>query len=298
MICIGVDWSGARGEFHRGIQVAEATAGARDLHLVPPPNPRGWSRASVIDHITHRAETGKVLAGIDFAFAHPRAEDGRYYPGLEASPTSAPALWQAVEDCNHDTPHLYGGGIWQHPGYAGYYNAPIRHADGRPGRGEKFASRRRLTEVMAARVNGRHPSPTFNCVGPAGVGTGSLAGMRLLHQLKDQATIWPFFMPEPSRNLILVEIFPSLYFTMAGVKDRAKKAAPLDELNRALRFFNTDPVAAITGNLPDHDDMDALVSAAAMRHLAAAPDAFDLPHEALASARHEGWIFGVDFAKE
>ena len=36
------------------------------------------------------------------------------------------------------------------------------------------------------------PSTTFNCVGPGAVGTGSLAGMRVLGTLNKKFNIWPF----------------------------------------------------------------------------------------------------------
>ena len=56
-------------------------------------------------------------------------------------------------------------------------------------------------------------------VGPAGVGTGSLAGMRALHHLSDIAHIWPFDdAATASRPLHLVEIFPSHYFALAGIR--------------------------------------------------------------------------------
>ena len=287
---IGVDWSGARGEFHKGIQVAEAQADDAAPQIITPPHPRGWSRAAVLDHLRQRAATRSVLAGIDFAFAHPFGDAG-YYPGSGTHLPDAPALWQMVEDVNAGQDHLYGGGIWQHPQYGSYYNAPIAG-----GRGADFTSRRRLTEVVSAKVNGRHPSPTFNCVGPAGVGTGSLAGMRMLHRLAGEAAIWPL-LPRDGAALTVTEIFPALYFAMAGVTDRQKKADPLTAVNTALASWGSRGVTTIAERLPDHDDVDALISAAALRRLASRGMP-ELPADATEITRCEGWIFGVGWAKD
>lgn len=286
---IGIDWSGAKGECHRGIQVAEAENGVTPPQIIPAPDRRGWSRQAVIDHLKRRSRDQTVLAGIDFAFAHPFGDEG-YYPGAENTPKDAAALWQMIDAVNQSQDHFYGGGIWHDPQFGPFYNAPLKD-----GRGRWFASRRRVTETVAAAINGRHPSPTFNCVGPAGVGTGSLAGMRVLHHLKDDAEIWPLDLGRRA-NLTLAEIFPSLYFSMAGVTDKAKKADPLQGLNTALAWWGSDGVEQIADRLPDQDDSDALVSAAALRYLGTG-GLPDIPPQYAAAARLEGWIFGVGWDK-
>ena len=291
---IGIDWSGAKGAHHRGIQLAAASMGDAAPLIIPPPDPKGWTRADVAAYLTDRKAAGlHILAGIDFAFAHPFGGDG-YYPGLKDGPQNPTALWALIDEINHDHDHLYGGGLWGHPELRRYYNAP-QNKDGRGGRGDLFASRRRLTENVAARMNNRSPSPTFNCVGPAGVGTGSLAGMRVLHRLKDTASVWPFHQVTDlgQGSLTLVEIFPALYFTMAGVKDAAKKSAPLNALNHGLSYFDTGPCDAIADHVPDHDDLDALISAAALRHLHCPLRIFPIADEDRPHALREGWIFGA-----
>ena len=84
---------------------------------------------------------------------------------------------------------------------------------------------------------------------------------------------------------------------MAGVTDRQKKADPLAALNTALDSWGSGGVATIAERLPDHDDVDALISAAALRRLAyrGMPE---LPAEATEITRCEGWIFGVGWAKD
>jgi len=300
-IFLGIDWSGAQGEYHRGIQVALALPGHACPEILPPPASAGWSRSEILDLLLDFKNRGRsVLAGIDFAFAHPLAEEVGYFPGSPASPKTPEELWQAVEMASADEAHLYGGGIWGHPEFRHYYNAPKRR-DGRGGRGERFSSRRRMTEIMAARVNGRSPSPTFNCVGPAGVGTGSLAGMRLLHRLERQAWIWPIMeadQPEDKGRLAVVEIFPSLYFSMAGISDRMKRDDPLSAVNSALAFYQAEPAASLAENLPDQDDSDAMISAAALRDLHCPHQIFPIDVGVDYQARHEGWIFGVGYARQ
>lgn len=298
---LGIDWSGASGQYHRGIQVALAEPGHACPGIVSPPSRQGWSRVEILELLLDLREKGRsVLAGIDFAFAHPASETSGYFPSCTASPKIPEDLWQAVEKASMEEPHLYGGGVWGHPELRRYYNAPKRR-DGRGGRGELFSSRRRMTEIMAQKVNGRSPSPTFNCVGPAGVGTGSLAGMRLLHRLKGFASIWPIMPAEPGGRecrLAVVEIFPSLYFSMAGISDRVKRDDPLAALNSALSFFGAEPATSLAEKLPDHDDMDAIISAAALRNLHCPHHIFALDPGARRHARQEGWIFGVGYARQ
>lgn len=304
---IGIDWSGGQAEHQKGIQVAEMGLGVSAPCLIDPPHPKGWSRASVISHLNaHKAQGKRVLAGIDFAFCHAYADKGEYFPSYAESPKTPSGLWQLVDQTCQDFPHYYGGGIWGHRQLRQYYNAPICR-DGRGGKGVRFQSRRRKTEMIAAEVNNRTPSPTFNCVGAAGVGTGSLAGMRMLHAMEDDAWIWPLSDAEKVKSLkaqsanegllALVEIYPALYFTMAGVKDAFKKAAPLDALNQGLTFFGAEPIASIAENLPDHDDIDAMISAAALRSLHDPQDIFPISDQDRPAAMREGWIFGAGSSK-
>ena len=282
---VGIDWSGAKGAAHRGISVFSCGPGHQQPKRVPPPhNKRAFCRADVITYLEAEAQSAKVLAGIDFAFAYPIDAQGHYFPELPKSafqPSSATELWQLIDGICHDSPDYYGGAIWDHADYGPFYNAPA----GR--KGVKFQSRRRLTEIVARKV--KSPSPTFNCVGPAGVGTGSLAGMRLCHHFAKTASIWPFF-EVPSANLTLVEIFPSYYFTLAGLRPVKGAQAEPEGLSRALAYFGSQGVSQDFQALgPDADDADALISAAALRHFAKD----EMLWETLPVARREGWIFGV-----
>lgn len=285
---VGIDWSGAKGNAHRGISVFICEAGTElPRKIDPPQEKRAFSRGDVIDLLQSVSKRGRVLAGIDFAFAYPVDEAGHYFSNLSgaANPQSAPALWQLVDNVNADAPDYYGGLMWDDAHYGPYYNAP----NGR--KGTRFRSSRRATERAASAV--KSPSPTFNCVGPAGVGTGSLAGMRLCHALAGEAEIWPF-THRPEATLTLVEIFPSYYFKCAGVNPVKGAQAKPEFLNQALRFYHCADVGDdFIAAGPDHDDADALIAAAALRTLSSNKNTWQVP----ALAAREGWIFGVKSAK-
>lgn len=283
---VGIDWSGAKGPYQPGLALAVCCEGTDAPEIVRPENARYWSRQAIADWLKQKARSKRILAGIDFAFAYPvcdlmGAECG-YFPAYKDSPEHARDLWHLIDTVNAEQPHLYGGAIWQHPVLADYYNAPNK-------RGTLFVSRRRLTEIKARPI--KSPSPTFNCVGPAGVGTGSLAGMRLLSQMAHMAHVWPFdnsFHPE--RNLTLVEIFPSYYFALSGLRPQKGVQGQPDNLNRALAYFGSAAVGhTVQPGGPDFDEADALISAAALRALSKDRQIWDVKGIAL----REGWIFGV-----
>ena len=72
---IGIDWSGAKGQFISGIQLAIARPGTTVPETVLPPKNDHWSRQDVMTFLIDQAAqvpAGKpLLVGIDFAFAHP-----------------------------------------------------------------------------------------------------------------------------------------------------------------------------------------------------------------------------------
>ena len=282
---VGIDWSGAKGHAHRGISIFTATAGdGLPVKQMPPEGKKAFSRADVITYLEALSKKGSVLAGIDFAFAYPVDEASHYFPDLEdetLQPHDALSLWALIDKINQTADDYYGGLIWDHDPLGAYYNAPSGRKGGR------FQSRRRQTEEAAKSV--KAPSPTFNCVGPAGVGTGSLAGMRLCHHFTSSATIWPFYKKQEAA-LTLVEIFPSYYFKLAGVTPIGADYTKAPSINKALGFFEASPVSDdFSAEGPDADDADALISAAALRFLSKDEHYWDVP----LIARREGWIFGV-----
>ena len=302
----GIDWSGARGPRQPGIQLSLAVPGDSESGGgVPvslfPDDGRAWGRDGIRDWLIAQATASArpLLAGIDFAFAHPFHDVGAYYPGLaDASPDvpnpvpdSPAALWARVEaECGGD-PHLYGGAMFAAPGLGDYYLSPRNHA------APHYASRRRLTE-QAARASARAPSPTFKAIGADNVATGSMAGMRLIHALKaalgPRLAVWPFDPVTPARldhlDLVLVEIFPSYYFHRAGFNPAKNAAADASFMTSALAAYGSAGVGAdYAPRGADADEADAMISAAALRWFAGQPDSWTTPPE----AAKEGWIFGV-----
>jgi hypothetical protein len=198
---------------------------------------------------------------------------------------------------NEASPHFYGGGMFHHPVWGSYYLAPPHYY------APRYSSRRRVTEI-AAKIAGRSPSLTFKAVGADNVSTGSMAGMRFIHHLRQQLgvqlAVWPFDDPRqcwPSARLVLVEIFPSFYFYRAGIAPVKKANAQADFLNRALGFYNSAGVPKqFIPKGADADEADAIIAAAALRHFAqdTSQTMFDLQGPTEFAARREGWIFGVD----
>jgi hypothetical protein len=191
-------------------------------------------------------------------------------------------LWEKIDNINNKLANFYGGGIWSKEPYSNYYNSPIS-------KGTLYKSRRRFTEIEAK--NKIHsPSPTFNCVGPGAVGTGSLAGMRVLNVLKNKINIWPFNNSILQKKSVAVEIFPTYYFRYARVKPEKNIGYALDKINQALSHYGCNSLSKdiIIGG-PDQDDADAIVSAAAMRYFSNNRNCWNVPKV----SKKEGWIFGV-----
>ena len=298
---VGIDWSGAKGQFLAGIQLAMARPGTSVPDTILPLKNDHWSRQDVITFLIDQAAqvpAGEpLLVGIDFAFAHPFADCGGYFPDCDDAPKDAIALWRLVDKVNKDSPHFYGGGMFRHPVWGAYYLAPPNFF------APRYDSRRRVTE-LAAKASGRSPSPTFKAVGADNVSTGSMAGMRCIHYLREtlgaQLMIWPFDnlgQCWPYVKLVLVEIFPSYYFHLAGMVPAKQAAAQAGFLNAALDFYNSAGVPPqFIAKGTDADEADAIIAAAALRYFAqqATKTMFCLPAPISVIARKEGWIFGVD----
>ena len=306
---IGIDWSGAKGPRQQGIQVACALPGNAPPRRIDCPVGGNWGREFVFDWLLALVQgsvtlpdapgsldDGPILVGIDFAFAHPFMDEGVYYPNLSEmeQPSNPAALWRATDEICDPDPFLYGGRVFTTLPWADYYLSPHNHE------APRFANRRRVTEHAAKRA-GRSPSLTFKAIGADNVATGSMAGMRLLHRLKsalgNDLTIWPFddlALGGRQSSLVIVEIFPSLYFQAAGFNPARNAAADTAFLSKALAAYQSKGVSndfQVRGS--DADEADALISAAALRHFASISESWSLPFAVEQAARTEGWIFGV-----
>jgi hypothetical protein len=277
---VAIDWSGAKGARHAGIQIAEAELGQTECRLVFPANGERWSRPEVIDYIVKLGEK-PTLVGIDFAFSIPWDNDllGPRQIG------DVRALWALVESLCAKVPDFYAGPVWtseQSP-----FRPYILHAKHR-GQHYRRSYRRKVDDVEGKAIS------IYHMIG-AQVGAGSFSGMRMLHRIATHhgksVAIWPFDSIEKAKTTI-VEIYPSFFYRRAGV-DRPRRldllASNHDELDRALSFYDGRRQRGVACR--SVDQADALVAAAALRKLADSA-AFMYP-ESRGFDRREGWIFGV-----
>ena len=279
---IGIDWSGDKNNIQKGISVAECIKGNKVPQIVKPLDHLYWTRTTLIEWLYKEIKSQRNLIGFDFAFSYPFYDRCSYFPGIKDSPINSEKLWKLIEDNNSNAKNFYGGEIWKNKTYGKFFNSPKL-------KGSHFASRRRYTERFAKKKI-LSPSPTFNCVGPGAVGTGTLAGMRILNLLKNKTKIWPFDELNFSTKTVIVEIFPSYYFRLSKIKPEKKVGYTIDNINKSLEFFNSKPLKKnqIIGG-PDQDDADSIISSAALRFLSTDKKIWNVPN----SSKKEGWIFGV-----
>jgi hypothetical protein len=290
---IGIDWSGAAGEYQAGIQIAEIDRDTKRLRLVRPKGQSQWSRQSVLDFIT-AASDGRTLVGFDFAFSLPWNSGLASLPACFAGLSGARQLWTFIDDFCSDMPFLHAGPIWQ------AQESPFRPfikfwSRANEYQGDLFnGGQLRKTEV-AAQAGGLRPKSVYRLAGHQ-VGAGSFAGMRLLNRVaraqKSEIAIWPFESIAAAR-VVIAEIYPAAFYRLAHCSrptpKQVKSGAHAGIASAALSLFG----ARYDRRIPDSiDAIDALISAAAMMRLAQNPallGTFDDPD----ISGNEGWIFGI-----
>lgn len=287
-IFIGIDWSGARRSRNNKIRVAVCEPGESTPVLVMPSDGMNWSRDATVRWLIHEVKQKRVLAGIDFAFAYPYCDRNSYFPLHRSVPKSASILWRTVETICEAEPDFYGGSFYRNrtTKFSEYFCVP-------PHKGRYFDSRRlRKTEQVCANKGVRPASP-FKCIGPDQVGPGSVAGMRVLHLLHTShgktLSIWPFDNLVADKST-LVEIFPRLFFAIAGQSPQGWKDEQV--INAVLQYYLSKPLPYQKSTTYSEDDIDAIISAAALRYLSRYGDVWfsqDMDDE---TRTHEGWIFG------
>ena len=288
---VGIDWSGAVGERHRGIAVALCREGSHAPHLVHPGH--RWSRQDVARWLIEDMPRD-TLAGLDLGMALPFSDRGAYFPGWPQSPSNAPALWALIEQTCAEDPHLAATSFVDHPEAAEHFR---RHG-GREGRyfGENGTpggrGRLRVTE-RAQEAMGCRPYSNFNLVGAAQVGKSSLTGMRLLHRLAPHMAIWPFD-PLPEHGPVITEIYTTIAAMAAGRPPGRSKMRSNEELDSALESLGSKPAGG-HGPIDDHAS-DAILTAAWLRTAAHRPELWH-PDGLDAVAQTEGWTFGAVWGK-
>lgn len=286
---LAVDWSGAKGARQKGIALAIARAGGGAPALLPLPDPKGWARSEVLTLLLALREP--TLIGLDLGISLPFVDAGAFFPGWDASPADARALWALIDRLCADDPHLEAGGFVTHPEASRYF----RH--GKDATGDRFLlpgaatreGRFRIAET-AQRGQGVRPVSNFNLVGAAQVGKSSLTGMRMLHRLGGRVPVWPVD-PLPETGSVLTEIYTSVAARLGGVTGATTKIRSFEALNDALDALGSAPVKG-SGPIDDHSS-DALLTAAWLRHVHTNRELWHPPALTEAVARTEGWTFGA-----
>jgi len=287
---MAIDWSGARGERHKGIAVALCGEGEAAPRLLRPPAHAQWSRPDVLDLLLHGLPAD-TLVGMDLGISLPFADAGAFFPGWPQSPPDARALWAMVDALCTEDAHLSAGAFVDHIKISPYFR---RHG-GRegaqfhlPGAAHR-RGRMRVTEEAQARA-GCKPYSNFNLVGAAQVGKSSLTGMRLLHRLAARLPVWPIDAL-PASGSVVVEIYTTLAAVAAGRTAGRAKMTDHAAVDTALRTLGSRPTGQ-SGSIDDHS-ADALVTAAWLRTVSHRQDLWHPPELTPALAATEGWTFGA-----
>jgi hypothetical protein len=271
---VGIDWSGDKNPWQRGLKVAIAYPGCAPPCLVEcPGGGSGWSRTEVVRWIADEFQGRRALIGIDFAFGFPQV----------ALPGNIVLDWEYAEKVCAHAPNFYGGDFFRPPILAHSHLVNSRWLP----KDRYSANHLRMTDLVAMETSGARPQSIFNAVGPAQVGPSSISGMRALRFLRqiceDRIAIWPF--DEVTRSgSVIVEIFPRYYPLARG---KSARLAGRKELNAALAAYESE---AVRRGPESEDEADALLAAAALRLLSSQDALFTMPDHAI---RSQGWIFGV-----
>jgi len=283
---VGIDWTGAQPA--RGVAVAEADAAGRVAPVLSPG--RHWRRDEAVDWLLARLRRGgRLLVGIDCAFALPWVPGEGYLDGRVPFARDLFDLWDLVEEASGGAPDHFAGACVADPRFSPSFwvrgTKPAHWGDG--------STKRRRAELVAAETRVGNPVSVLNlAAGPKQVGKASLAGMRALRRLRREAgdalAVWPAEAPEG--RSVVTEIFPTLFRRRAG--GRIDKITERDVLADAVERLGATLAAEVPQRFDDHLG-DAMISAAGLRALAGDPAVWSPRGLEPDMARREGWIFGV-----
>lgn len=272
-----IDWSGAKGDRHRGIAFATCDAGDAAPVLIAPPD-RAWSRGAILDWLLAHRDS-PMLVGFDFSFSAPFVERGAHLPG-ETVTVSARELWAYVDAHSDDADLGAAAFLDRRRGRHFYLGA----ADG----AKADFLHWRMCEIVPG--GGTKPSTVYDAIGAAQVAKASFAGMRLLHHLGGRVPVWPFD-PPPPRGMLIVEIYTAIAARAAGLRKGLSKLRTGNALDAALAALGSRPHAPLA-RYDDHST-DAILAAAWLRASAGRREFWSPSGLTAEVARTEGWTFGV-----
>ena len=276
---VAIDWSGAKGDRHKGIALAICDADTLAPRLIEPGR-SSWSRRAIVDWLLdHRNDN--LLIGFDFSFSAPFVARGAHLPGEAVTP-DAKALWAHVDTHSDDIDLGASSFVEARRGLHFYLGA----ADGPKSQFMHF----RACESLFNERGGGKPSTVYDAIGAAQVSKASFSGMRLLHHLDVRIPVWPFD-PVPSSGPVIVEIYTAIAARAAGLRKGVSKLRNPAALDAALAALGSGPHSL----LPRYNDhmTDAILASAWLRangHRAELwqPNAMDRR-----IADTEGWTFGI-----
>jgi len=281
-----IDWSGAVGEWQRGIAVAICARGTAAPHLVRAD--QRWSRTTVLDWLLHDMPDD-TLVGLDLGPSLPFADRGAFFPEWDRSPPDARGLWALVDELCAQDAHLAASSFVDHPDAARHFR---RHGNRKGDLYGTGGGRLRETE-RAQREQGLNPYSNLNLVGAAQVGKSSLTGMRVLNRAQHRLPVWPFDA-RPSYGSLIVEIYTSIAALAAGRTKGRTKMTSIAALNDALvsPTIASEPVTMLD-RVDDHRT-DALLTSAWLRAVADQQTLWSplALQDNRRLAQTEGWTFG------
>ena len=243
---VAIDWSGRSDDRGRTTWMAVIDDGMfRRLE-------NGRSRPELRDELIRlRDRSGRLLVGIDFAFGFPRwyANANGWKRGRD--------IWRAAYRDGESWLASEAGPFWGRTAKRPQY----------PG-----DTLRRTEQAV-----GGSPRSIFQIGGAGAVGTGSIRGMAVLHELAEAGfAVWPF---EPAGDATIIEIYPRL-FTGKVVKSSARAclrhlneryskdelpdlfremaAATEDAFDAAVSVLEMGRARDALGRLPDGDTVDRI----------------------------------------
>jgi hypothetical protein len=287
---VGIDWSGAKECSGGSIQIAKICCGDSCPETVSPRafGKSYWTRSAVLDYVKS-LDSGRTLIGFDFAFSLPWPGGNGLLLASGEKLHDVRSLWERVERLCADEDDLFAGPVWlseRSPFRPFIYHHHSKH------KGSLYCRKRfRITEKAAS---GR-PISVYHMTG-AQVGQGSFAGMRLLHALRDSygdVAIWPFHQTGKSR-VVIVEVYPSLFYRQAGCRRPRNKDTNKDFLGNIRKTLNHFGIPDSRQKFERSiDAADATVAAAALACLSNDKAVFSISSIHRKMASREGWIFGV-----